>query len=128
MLDVDAAPELPSAQDVAVFDCGLAAVVLLHVSSSDEDGSLWVEGLVSLAVSGCSLEECLNFLDLSDKEEILDKGLFRFKEEFLFDGTFGFMADGEFFEEGEDFAFGDTQWPSSHAEPFKELLSSETWL
>ena len=101
---------------MAVFDCGLAAVVLLHVSSSNEDGSLWVEGLVSLAVSGCSLEECLNFLDLSDKEEILDKGLFRFKEEFLVDGKFGFMAEGEFFEEG------------SHAEPSKELLASETWV
>ena len=42
VLDVDAAPELPSAQYVAVFDCDLATVVLLHVSSSDEDGSLWV--------------------------------------------------------------------------------------
>ena len=126
VLDVDAAPELPSAQDVADFDCGLATEVLLHMSSSDEDGSLWVEGLVSLAVSVCSLEECLNFLDFSDKEEILDKGLFRFKEEFLFNGKFGFMAKGEFFEEGDNFAFGDAEWPNVHAEPFNELLASDT--
>lgn len=126
LLDIDAAPELPSAQDMAVFDCGLAAEVLLHVSLSDEDGSLWVEGLASLAVSGCSLEECLNILDFSDKDDILDKGLFRFKEEFLFDGKFRFMAEGEFFEEGDEFTFGDAEWPSIHAELFKELLASDT--
>ena len=38
------------------------------------------------------------------------------------------MAEGEFFEEGDDFAFGDTEWLSSHAKPFKELLASETWV
>lgn len=67
---------------MAVFDCGVAAEVLLQVSSrSDEDGHVGVEYLASLAVGGCSLEKCLNFFDFSDKEELLSKGLFQFKKE-----------------------------------------------
>lgn len=79
-----------------------------------------------MAVGGCSLEKCLNFLDFSDKEELLNEGLFRFKEEFFSDGKCGFMAEGDFFEEGDDFAFGDAEWPGMHGEPFKELLASDT--
>lgn len=112
---------------MAVFDCGVAAEVLLQVSSrSDEDGHVGVEDLASLAVGGCSLEKRLNFFDFSDKEELLSKGLFRFKKELFFDGKCGFMAEGDFFEEGDDFAFGDAEWPGIHGEPFKELLALDT--
>lgn len=36
------------------------------------------------------------------------------------------MAEGDFFEEGDDFAFGDTEWPGIHGEPLKELLALDT--
>ena len=108
---------------MAVFDCGVAAEVLLHVSSrSDEDGHVGVGGLVSLAVGGFSLENCLDLLDFSDKEELFNKGLIRFKEESFSGGKCGFMSEGDFFEEGDDFA----EWPGFRGEPFKELLASDT--
>ena len=59
-----------------------------------------------------------------------DKGLLRFKEVFLFHGKCGFMAEGDFFGKGDNFTFGDTEWPGIHVEPCKELLASDisVWL